>query len=84
MMTAEPETPPLRRFRLAGRLLLLLVVLAGAGLAWRGWGALDAPAIARVLGQYRAAPLVFLAVHVVASLTFFPHTRKVVGSVRCV
>lgn len=80
-MTAEPGArSPLSRFRLAGRLLLLLLVLAGAALAWREWGALDAPAIARVLGQYRAAPLVFLALHVVASLTFFPRTVLAVAA----
>ncbi|MGO8920632.1 MAG: TVP38/TMEM64 family protein [Stellaceae bacterium] len=73
-MMAEPDSAPLRRFRLAGRLALLLLVLAGAGLAWRERGALDAAAIARAIGQYPAAPLIFLAVHVAASLIFFPRT----------
>ncbi|HXY98952.1 MAG TPA: VTT domain-containing protein [Stellaceae bacterium] len=79
-MTAEPETRPLRRLRLAGRLLLLALVAAGAGLAWRERGALDAAAIARVLAHYPAAPLVFLALHTAASLIFFPRTVLAVAA----
>jgi uncharacterized membrane protein YdjX (TVP38/TMEM64 family) len=79
-MTAEGEAQPLRRLRRAGRVVLPALVLAGAGLAWRERGALDAASIAGDIAQYPAAPLVFLAVHAAASLVFFPRTVLAVAA----
>lgn len=79
-MTAEPEVRPLRRLRLAGRLALLALVLAGAGFAWHARTVLDAASIAQAIAHYPAAPLVFLLVHTGASLIFFPRTVLAVAA----
>jgi uncharacterized membrane protein YdjX (TVP38/TMEM64 family) len=76
----DTTPPPLARFRLLGRAALLLLVLAGGALAWAHRGALDAGAIAAALAQYRAAPLIFLLLQVVASLIFFPRTVLAVAA----
>jgi uncharacterized membrane protein YdjX (TVP38/TMEM64 family) len=77
---AETPLPPLAGLRVLGRLVLLLLVLAGGAFAWTERGALDAAAIAATLARYPAAPLIFLAVHVVASLIFFPRTVLAVAA----
>ena len=71
---------PLARFRSAGRVALALLVVAGVGWVLANGGSLDAESIARVIAQYPAAPLFFLAVHVVASLIFFPRTVLAVAA----
>ena len=71
---------PLASFRLAGRLALVLVVLAGAAFLWARQGAGDALSIAQTIERYPAAPLVFLGVHIVASLIFFPRTVLAVAA----
>jgi uncharacterized membrane protein YdjX (TVP38/TMEM64 family) len=75
----EP-TPSLRRLRAAGRILALLLVLIGLGLVWTERHVLDAQSIALTLGRYRAAPAIFLALHTVASLIFFPRTVLAVAA----
>src|SRR6185437_1871678 len=53
----EPSNnSPLGKLKLAGRLLLLAAILVGIVIAW----------------LHRAAPILFLAGHVVASLLFIP------------
>src|SRR5260370_41264185 len=76
---ADGKSPPLAAFRLAGRLAIVLLVLAGAVFLWASQGTLDAAAIAQAIARYPAAPLVFLGIHVVASLIFFPRTVLAVG-----
>src|SRR6185437_1256441 len=77
---AKEKPAPLAAFRLAGRLAIVVVVLAGAVLLWARQGAVNAEAIAQVIAAYPAAPLVFLAIHIVASLIFFPRTVLAVAA----
>lgn len=64
----------------AARLLVLALVGAGiaAALHWRA--ALDPLAIATVIGRNPAAPLVFLGMHIAASLLFVPRTILAVAA----
>jgi uncharacterized membrane protein YdjX (TVP38/TMEM64 family) len=68
------KSPPLAGLRMMGRLALLLLVIAGMGYAVANRHALDADSLAAAIGRYPAAPLVFILVHTVASLVFFPRT----------
>lgn len=69
-----PETKPLAHLRRAGRLALALLVLAGIAWMAANRDSLDAEAIAQAIARMPAAPLVFLLIHLVASLIFFPRT----------
>jgi uncharacterized membrane protein YdjX (TVP38/TMEM64 family) len=60
--------------RLAGRALAFAALMVGAVLAWRHRGLLDPQAISDAIAAQPAAPLVFLAAHVTASLLFLPRT----------
>ena len=71
---------PLVGLRLAGRVALVLLVLAGVVVIWRERHALDAEAIARSIAGFPAAPLVFLAIQTIASLIFFPRTVLAVAA----
>lgn len=75
-----PETTSLTLLRAAGRIALLLLVIAGVAWVIANRGSLDAAAIAQAIARYPAAPLLFLAVHVVASLVFFPRTVLAVAA----
>ena len=77
---ANQKPAPLASFRLAGRSAIVLAVLAAAVFLWARQGAVDAEAIAQVIAAYPAAPLVFLAIHIVASLIFFPRTVLAVAA----
>jgi uncharacterized membrane protein YdjX (TVP38/TMEM64 family) len=70
-ITAAPALSGLRR---AGQLLVALLVVASIMAAWRWRGHFDPVHLATMIGAQPAAPLVFLALHVVASLTFLPRT----------
>jgi uncharacterized membrane protein YdjX (TVP38/TMEM64 family) len=61
-------------FRTAGRILALVLLAAGLAAVWSYRASLDPASIVAAIGRYPAAPLMFLAVHVVASLLFFPRT----------
>jgi len=63
-----------RKLRLAGRIAALVALAAGAAYAWSTHGTLDPAAIAATVAAQPAAPLVFLALHVAASLLFLPRT----------
>jgi uncharacterized membrane protein YdjX (TVP38/TMEM64 family) len=65
---------PLSRLRLAGRVLLLLLLAAGMVAAWLNRGTLEPASITAEIAHHPAAPLVFLAMHVAASLLFVPRT----------
>jgi uncharacterized membrane protein YdjX (TVP38/TMEM64 family) len=60
--------------RRAGWVFVLLLVVAGSVAAWRWRSGLDISALTAWLAQHPAAPLLFLAAHVVASLLFVPRT----------
>ena len=60
--------------RLGGRALVLLALAAGAAFVWRHRGGLDPLTISGAIAMQPAAPLVFLAAHVAASLLFIPRT----------
>jgi len=77
---AETPAPPLAGFRVAGRVALLLLVLAGGALAFEHRATLDAASIRDTLERLPAKPLLFLAAHVVASLIFFPRTVLAVAA----
>jgi len=62
------------RLRLAGRALVVIAVVVGAALAWRHRALLDPQAVSAAIAAQPAAPLVFLAAHVAASLLFLPRT----------
>lgn len=59
--------------RIVGVLLLGLLAV-GVAAAWHWRAALDPAAVAVAIGRYPATPLIFLAVHVAASLLFVPRT----------
>jgi uncharacterized membrane protein YdjX (TVP38/TMEM64 family) len=65
---------PVGRLRLAVRLFALAAIAAGAVLSWRWRGAVDPSAMGAAIAAYPAAPLVFLALHIAASLLFVPRT----------
>jgi uncharacterized membrane protein YdjX (TVP38/TMEM64 family) len=72
--------PPFAGWRRAARLIVLVLLGAGIIFAWRWRGALDPIAIGAAIEAYPAAPLVFLGVHVVASLLFVPRTLLAIAA----
>jgi uncharacterized membrane protein YdjX (TVP38/TMEM64 family) len=75
-----PEIKALARFRLAGRMTLLLLVAGGILWMVLHRNSLDAEAIARTIATVPAAPLFFLLAQLVASLIFFPRTVLAVAA----
>ncbi|HKS88324.1 MAG TPA: TVP38/TMEM64 family protein [Stellaceae bacterium] len=67
------------RVRLAGRLALLALLAAGLVAAWRWRALFDPIAVGRLAGN-PAAPLVFLLLHIAASLFFVPRTLLALGA----
>lgn len=80
MMSEAASPPPLSRFRIVGRIALVLLVVAGVAWMAANRGSLDAEAVAMRLSHMPAAPLVFLAAQLVASLIFFPRTVLAVAA----
>ena len=74
MTVSYERSLPLSRLRVAGRVLLMLLLAAGMVAAWLNRDALEPAAITAAIAHYPAAPLVFLAAHVLASLLFVPRT----------
>jgi len=72
------DTPGMGSLRRTGQVLVLGLVIAGIAAAWRWRGSLDARDLAldlaAILRAYPAAPLVFIGLHLVASLTFVPRS----------
>jgi len=66
--------------RAAGRVALALSVVAGIGWMLANRSGLGAESITTAIARYPAAPLFFLAAHVVASLIFFPRTVLAVAA----
>ena len=65
---------PFAGWRRAARLAVVVLVTAGIAVAWRWRAVLDPKAVGAAIAGYPAAPLVFVAVHVAASLLFVPRT----------
>jgi len=65
---------PLVGFCRAARLLVLALLAIGIVAAWLWRAVLDPVMITAAVQHYPAAPLVFLATHVAASLLFIPRT----------
>jgi len=80
MTPADSKSPPLAALRMVGRMALLLLVIAGIGYAIAHRQSLGADSLAAAIGRYPAAPLVFLLVHALASLVFFPRTVLAVAA----
>jgi len=71
---AAPSGAPFAGWRRGARLTVVVVLAAGLAFAWRWRAALDPMGIGAAIGAYPAAPLVFLGVHIAASLMFVPRT----------
>jgi len=67
-------TPALGNLRRIGQALVATLVIAGIAAAWRWRGSLDPLALAGLIRAQPAAPLLFLLLHIVASLTFVPRS----------
>jgi uncharacterized membrane protein YdjX (TVP38/TMEM64 family) len=68
------EAPMLSGLRRVGQTLVAVAVIAGVAAAWRWREAFDPLALTALIRGSNAAPLVFIALHVAASLTFLPRT----------
>ncbi len=68
------EPTLLRGLRNAGRALVVAALAGGLAAAWLDRGALDPASITAAIARFPAAPLVYLAAHVIASLLFLPRT----------
>ena len=68
------DTPSLGNLRRAGQALVALMIIAAIAAAWRWRGEFDPLTLATLIRTHPAAPIVFLALHLVASLTFLPRT----------
>jgi len=70
----------MRALRLAGRALLLALVLAGVGWVLTHRGALSPGAIKDAIAAAPMAPLIFVAAHLAASLAFVPRTLLAIAA----
>jgi uncharacterized membrane protein YdjX (TVP38/TMEM64 family) len=74
MTLSCPRSAPIARLRLAGRVFVLALLAAGAVGVWLHRGDLDPSTLTSAIAHYPAAPLIFIALHVIASLLFVPRT----------
>lgn len=76
MMATERRAAnlPRPRWRRAVRIVALGMLVLGIATAWHWRAALDPAAVAAAIGRYPAAPLIYLAIHIAASLLFVPRT----------
>jgi uncharacterized membrane protein YdjX (TVP38/TMEM64 family) len=68
------EAPVLGNLRRASQALVALCVVAAIAAAWRWRREFDPVTLTALIRGYPAAPLVFLGLHVAASLTFVPRS----------
>jgi len=61
-------------FRRIGKLFVLALLAIGVAVAWHWRGLLNPTTVGLAIGRYPAIPLVFLIIHVAASLLFVPRT----------
>jgi uncharacterized membrane protein YdjX (TVP38/TMEM64 family) len=64
----------MKGLRRAARVVVLGLLVLGIAAAWHWRASLDPVALSAAIARYPAAPAIFLAVHVVASLLFVPRT----------
>jgi uncharacterized membrane protein YdjX (TVP38/TMEM64 family) len=75
-----PPNPTIAHLRQAGRVGLALVMIAGILAAWHWRTGLDPIVLGARLARSPTAPLVFLALHIAASLFFVPRTLLAVAA----
>ncbi len=63
-----------------GRIVVLGLLAVGIVAAWRWRGLFDPLALTRMIAREPAAPLVFVALHIAASLFFVPRTLLALGA----
>jgi uncharacterized membrane protein YdjX (TVP38/TMEM64 family) len=68
------EAPVFNNLRRAGQVLVALCLIAAIVAAWRWRSVFDPLALTDLIRGYPAAPLVFIALHIIASLTFVPRS----------
>jgi uncharacterized membrane protein YdjX (TVP38/TMEM64 family) len=66
--------PTLGNLRRLGQALVALAIVAGIAAAWRWRREFDPQALSALIRGYPGAPLIFLALQIVASLTFVPRS----------
>src|SRR5205085_2668301 len=64
----------------AGRLVLLALLAIGILAAWHWRGVFDPASLTALIDKSPAAPLVFIGLHIVASLVFVPRTLLALGA----
>jgi uncharacterized membrane protein YdjX (TVP38/TMEM64 family) len=74
MSEAEAKEPPLGPLRRAGQFFVLALLVAGIAAAWRWRGDFDPLTLTALIRGVPAAPLAFLALHLIASLVFVPRS----------
>ncbi|HTZ79883.1 MAG TPA: VTT domain-containing protein, partial [Stellaceae bacterium] len=79
-MTPQAAPAPFSRLRLAGRIIILVLIVAGMAVVLANRSVLDPAAIKTAIGGAPLAPLVFVAAHIVASLIFVPRTLLAVAA----
>jgi uncharacterized membrane protein YdjX (TVP38/TMEM64 family) len=72
--------PPAARLRRAGRLIVLGAIVLGSAAAWHWRGSLHPVTLSAAIDRSPAAPVVYLAAHVAASLLFVPRTVLAVAA----
>lgn len=70
----QPTAPALGALRRAGQFFVLALLLMGIAAAWRWRGEFDPLALSELVRSVPAAPLAFLALHIIASLLFVPRS----------
>jgi uncharacterized membrane protein YdjX (TVP38/TMEM64 family) len=75
-----PPNPTAAHLRQAGRVGLALLMIAGIVAAWHWRTGLDPTVLGARLARSPTAPLVFLALHIAASLFFVPRTLLAVAA----
>jgi uncharacterized membrane protein YdjX (TVP38/TMEM64 family) len=73
-VSLDRNRAPLSRLKLAGRVLVLLILGCGIVAAWINRAALDPATLTDAIARQPLAPLIFLAAHIAASLLFVPRT----------
>lgn len=83
-MTIVQKSPafaaPIAGWRRAARVIVLVALAAGVALAWHWRAAFDPKAVGAAIAGYPAAPLVFIALHLAASLLFVPRTMLAIAA----
>jgi uncharacterized membrane protein YdjX (TVP38/TMEM64 family) len=74
MSEAQAKEPAIGALRRTGQVFVLTLLAAAVAAAWRWRGDFDPLTLTALIRGAPAAPLVFIALHIVASLTFVPRS----------